>query len=141
MRDASTITWLETAWHDLRYGLRQLRKTPLVVTVAVLSLALGIGANTAIFTLINAVMLQALPVRDPSGLVLFSDNTWSGTYSGNDYPDGEFSYPSYQYLQAHNATFQSLCAFREGTDRVAMHIAGLTAAGPTGARQRSPRLR
>ncbi len=121
---------LETLWHDLRYGLRQLAKAPVLVTVAVLSLALGIGANTAIFTLISAVMLQLLPVHDPGHLVLFSDKIWSGTYSGNDYPDYEFSYPSYKYLQTHNDSFQSLCAFRQGTDRLVMHVAGSSEAGP-----------
>jgi hypothetical protein len=69
VRDASTIVWLETLAQDVRYGIRQLRKAPVLVAVAVLSLALGIGANTAIFTLINAVMLQSLPVRDPGRLV------------------------------------------------------------------------
>lgn len=122
MRDASTINWLEITWQDLRYGVRQLRKTPVLVTVAVLSLALGIGANTAMFTLMNAVMLQSLPVRDPGRLVLFSDRIFTGTYSGDDYPDFEFSYPSYQYVQAHNDAFQSLCAFRQGTDRVVMQV-------------------
>lgn len=57
MQSASTISWLEAIWHDLRYGVRQLGKTPVLATVAVLSLALGVGANTAIFTLIDAVML------------------------------------------------------------------------------------
>lgn len=130
MRDASTIPWLETTWQDLRYGFRQLRKTPVLVTVAVASLALGIGANTAIFTLINTIILQSLPVRDPGRLVLFSDDIATGVYNGNDYPDNEFSYPAYQYLQTHNDTFQSLCAFRQGTDRVVMHVAGSTEAGP-----------
>src|SRR5581483_10033322 len=121
---------LETIFQDLRYGLRQLGRTPVLIIVAVLSLTLGIGANTAIFTLINAVMLQYLPVRDPAHLALFSDTIWSGAYNGNDYPDYAFSYPSYEYLQAHNDAFQSLCAFREGTDRVTMHISGLSETGP-----------
>jgi hypothetical protein len=130
MRDASTISWLETTWHDLRYGVRQLGKAPVLVTVAVLSLALGIGANTAIFTLINAVMLQFLPVRDPGRLVLFNDDISTGVYSGDDFSSNEFSYPSFQYLQLHNDLFVSLCAFRQNTDRVVMHVAGTSEAGP-----------
>ncbi|HXJ40606.1 MAG TPA: ABC transporter permease, partial [Bryobacteraceae bacterium] len=129
MRDASTISWIETIWQDLRYGVRQLGKAPVLLTVAVLSLALGIGANTAIFTLINAVMLQSLPVRDPGRLALFNDDISTGVYSGDDFSSNEFSYPSFQYLQLHNDSFVSLCAFRQNTDRVVMHLAGISEAG------------
>ena len=132
MRDASTVTWLETAWQDLRYGLRQLRKTPVLVAVAVLSLALGIGANTAIFTLINALMLQSLPVRDPGRLVLFYDGITDGEYIGGDaFIGNEYSYPFYQYLSAHDDSFQSLAGFRQGNDRVSLHIGGSRNARPS----------
>src|SRR5581483_6253091 len=97
MRDASTIVWLETMLQDIRYGLRQLVKAPVLVTVAVLSLALGIGANTAIFTLINAVMLQSLPVPDPGRLVLFYNGIATGVYSGDNPQSDEFSYPFWRY--------------------------------------------
>ena len=123
MRDASTIAWLETCLQDLRYGLRQLLKSPGLLAVAVLSLALGIGANTAIFTIINAVMLQHLPVRDPLGLVLFSDAVSEGTSSGDLIGDA-LSYPFYRDLRSHTDAFQDLCAFRAGEDIVMLHVAG-----------------
>ena len=123
MRDASTVVWLETCLQDIRYGFRQLLKSPVLLGVAVLSLALGIGTNTAIFTLVNAVMLQLLPVRDPAGLVLFNDGVSEGTSSGDLLGDA-VSYPFYQDLRSHNDSFQDLCAFRQGEDNVTMHVAG-----------------
>src|SRR6185503_9239024 len=96
----------EDMFQDLRYGLRMLVRTPVFTTVAVLSLTLGIGANTAIFSLINAVMLKKLPVKNPEQLVLLY---WvSGpkmppkSLSGSmDMANGQttstsFSYPAFQ---------------------------------------------
>lgn len=123
MRDASTITWLETCMQDIHYGFRQLAKSPVLLAVAALSLALGIGANTAIFTLINTLLLQLLPVRDPASLVLFSDGISEGVNSGDLIADA-VSYPFYQHLRAHDNSFRNLCAFRQGEDDVAMHVSG-----------------
>lgn len=130
MRDASTIVWLETTLKDIRYGFRQLRKAPVLVAAAVLSLALGIGANTAIFTLINAFLLQFLPVQDPVSLVLFRDGISTGVYSGDELQADVFSYPFYEYLTAHNDSFEDLCAFRQGDDRVILHVSGSNGSGP-----------
>ena len=68
-RELRSVPFIETFIQDLRYAARMLRKTPAFTTVAVLSLALGIGANTAVFTLINALMLRMLPVENPRELV------------------------------------------------------------------------
>src|SRR5437762_8646170 len=66
-------------WQDLRYGLRTMLRSPGLMAVAVLSLALGIGANTAIFTLLDAAMLRELPVRNPGQLVLFGAGRSGGS--------------------------------------------------------------
>lgn len=69
---------MRTLWQDLKFGLRLLAKNPAFAAVAVLTLALGIGASTAIFSLMNAVLLRALPVQNPSQLVLFGAGKWGG---------------------------------------------------------------
>src|SRR3979490_2939290 len=81
---------------DLRYAIRTFRKSPVFVGVAVLSLAFGIGANTAIFTLIDQLMLRLLPVKDPQQLVMI----WStGPHMGNNRGSRAMSYPMYQDFQ------------------------------------------
>jgi predicted permease len=77
IRSAGWESTLETLWHDLRYGLRQLKRNPGFTTVVVITLALGIGANTAVFSVLNGLFLRALPVPEPERLVTFSDTNFS----------------------------------------------------------------
>lgn len=94
---------------DIRYGLRILLKKPGFTLVAVLSLALGIGANTAIFSLLDAVMLKTLPVKEPNQLVLFGNGKNQGATDG--FPDSSvdlFSYPFYRKVQQRTDLFSSV---------------------------------
>jgi putative ABC transport system permease protein len=76
-RDARGTRFVDDLAQDLAYGLRVLRRSPTFTVVAVLSLALGIGANTAIFTLVNGLLLRSLPVREPDRLVMLKDGSWT----------------------------------------------------------------
>jgi macrolide transport system ATP-binding/permease protein len=118
---------LETSWQDVRYGARMLRKNLGFTAVAVLTIALGIGANTAIFTLFDTILLESLPVREPSQLVLFSDATDEGTYTNSSPPVGQwgrFTTESYEFLKSQSLPFESLCAFRSGTATVTVRMPG-----------------
>jgi predicted permease len=114
---------METLFKDIRYGVRGLFKRKGFALIAVLTLALGIGANTAIFTLVNAVMLKSLPVEKPEELVLFSDTTGEGTSLEDSPRSGQwirFSYASYEYFRDHNQSFQDLAALRSGESRLSV---------------------
>jgi len=124
---------------DLRYALRQLRKNPGFTAVALLTLALGIGANTAIFSLIDAVMLEKLPVRQPEQLVLLnwvSESQpgimpwFTHSLSGNYGPDSTgrftstaFPYPVFEGIRDGNEEFSSMMAFAD-TDRLNVNVGG-----------------
>jgi len=92
---------------DFRYAIRTLRKSPLFASVAVFSLALGIGANTAIFTLVNQLILQRLPVRHPEELVLLD---WHGAFYGSNTGSNALSYPMYQEIRDKNQVFAAMFA-------------------------------
>lgn len=99
--------------HDLRFALRQLRRSPGFALAATLTLALGIGANTAIFSLLDQALLRSLPVRDPQQLVILegTGKAWDGHSSshGGDV-EAYFSYPMYRDLQGRSGAFQGLIA-------------------------------
>lgn len=90
-------------WSDLRYALRLMRRSPGSTAVAVLSLALGIGANTAIFSLFNTVMLRILPVSDPGQLVELLQK-----YPGEPRGNGYWGWASYEHFRDHNHVFSAL---------------------------------
>lgn len=101
---------MTTFWNDLRYAIRQLKKTPVFTIVCVLTLALGIGANTAVFSVMNAVLLKSLPVEDPSRVVYLrtSDQPHrTGTISTYE----TFSYPVYDALRHQKGALTAVMAY------------------------------
>lgn len=99
-----------TVLQDIRFALRSFEKSPLFFAAAVLSLAFGIGANTAIFTLTDQLLVRMLPVKNPEQLVLFSAQ---GRHYGNNRGPNRISYPMYQDFRDHNTVFSGMFCFEE----------------------------
>lgn len=103
-RDARGTRWLDEIWQDLRSAVRSLRAAPIVTSVVVLSLAMGIGANTAIFSLVNSLLLRSLPVRDADRLV---------TLTVGNTPDQRFTYATFDEIRHHGHLFDGALAWAE----------------------------
>lgn len=118
---------------DLRYGVRRLAKGPAFTAIALLSLALGIGGNTAIFTLMNQVMLRNLPVRNPEQLVAFGDSEFGGIAGGIDLGalGGYFPWDFTRSLQTDPGPFQGIAAYCSFSNKVS--IRPLAASGTANA--------
>jgi len=95
---------MQTLWQDLRYGMRMLLQHPSVTVIAVITLALGIGANTAIFSVVNAVLLRPLPYPNADRLVAVSENSLES-------PDISVAYPDYTDWRAQQSVFEEMSAF------------------------------
>jgi len=116
---------------DIRYALRQFRRAPVFTIAAVLTLALGIGGTTAIFTLIHAVMLRSLPVADPARLYRIGDGDDCCVEGGPQDRWGMYSYPLYERLKAAAPEFEEVAAFQAGGARLSVRREGVeTAARP-----------
>src|SRR5579871_3458000 len=94
---------MDMVWNDLRYALRLMRRSPGFMAVAVLSLALGIGANTAIFSLFDTVILRTLPVAHPEQLVELLQR-----YPGEPRGNGYYGWSTYEHFRDHNHVFSAL---------------------------------
>jgi len=115
----------------VRYAIRQFRLSPVFTAAAVLTLALGIGGTTAIFTLIHAVMLRSLPVADPAALYRIGDGDDCCVEGGPQDRWGMFSFPLYERLKAAAPEFEQVAAFQAGGARVSVRRAGVdTSARP-----------
>ena len=131
-RERRGTLWLESTLQDLRYGMRQLRNAPGFTLAAVLTLALGIGANTAIFTLVHGLLQRSLPVADPGRLYRIGDQGTCCFYDGFENDNGDFDlFPYDLYLQIQQSTpeFEQLAALQAGGSSLAVR-SGSTPAKP-----------
>src|SRR5215510_15046226 len=111
---------MQNLLRNFRYALRQFRLSPVFTATAILTLALGIGGTTAIFTLIHAVMLRALPVGDPARLYRIGDSSTCCVQGGPQDRWGMFSYPLFERLKAELPEFEEITAFQASGPRLSV---------------------
>jgi predicted permease len=121
-REARGASWLENLAQDLRFGLRTMRRSPGFTAVAILSLGLGIGANTAIFTLINDIVLKSLPVKSPEKLVAFGKEFGGGVQDGISGSMDMFTYDFYKQIQAHHEAFEDVTGYASFQPNVSVRL-------------------
>ncbi|MGH9397934.1 MAG: ABC transporter permease [Terriglobia bacterium] len=117
---------MSTLMQDLRYALRRLRRSPGFALVCIITLALGIGANTAIFTLVDAVMLKSLPVSDPGQLYRVGNADNCCVQGGMQDNWDLYSYDLYKQLRDHTPQFSQMAAFQAATQDVSVRRSGAT---------------
>jgi predicted permease len=118
---------VESLWRDAKYGLRQILRSPGLSIVAILSLALGIGANTAIFTVIDDLLLKQLPVHDPQMLVSFGDGSDSGIVASSSTGAYDiFPYEFYKRIASNRDQLEGICAFASFPTMVSVRTASGT---------------
>src|SRR5687768_14241911 len=125
-RDADVIAWIDSLLGDVRYGLRAMRRSPVFTSVAIASLALGIGANTAIYTLMDAIVIRALAVPAPEQL--------AQVIGGDDDREGHFTNPLWEQVRDRQTGFDAITAFSETSFNIAdggevRRIQGMWASG------------
>jgi putative ABC transport system permease protein len=109
-RDARGISFIETPMNDLRYAFRTLRNSPAFAAVAIISVALGIGANTAIFQLVDAIRWRALPIDNPRELTEVRIADMSGA-RGSQQRENAVTYPIWEQIQRRQQTFSAVFAW------------------------------
>jgi len=117
-REQRACFWLETFWADVRFGLRLLRKAPAFSLTVIFILGLGIGANTAVFTLVHALLLKSLPVTKPDQLFRVGDNEQCCVNGGLEGSWSLYSYDLYKHLRDNTPAFEQLAAFQAGQENV-----------------------
>ena len=123
-RDAWGWVWLESFFNDVRHTVRSMRLNPGFAAVVIATMALGIGANTAIFTLVNAVMMKTLPVAAPQQLYRLGDNNDCCDLIGMRDSWALFSYPLYKDLRDHTPEFAELAAFQASPMNLSVRRSG-----------------